>query len=174
MPPTIRSRSSDSLELERQAALVSALFRVALQLQQAMQTDSGVAQEHLSQAVAEVDAMIARVRSQALTTASTPTPAVDRRHPTRPWSSVARRIPTRSPVSPADLSRLLDQSKLLVERLHRVATALAITEDLVADTYEEMARYRPRRAEESLLAAKKARARAEDFRDVLGRLRPQP
>jgi len=174
MPTSIRSRSSDSLDLERQATLVTALFKVALDLQQAMKTDGCVAQAHLSDAVAEVEAMIANVRSQAFATASAPDTDADRRQPRPPWSSVVRRLPTRAPVSPADLTRLLDQSKLLAERMHRVATALTITEDLVADTYEELARCRPRRAEENLLAAKHARARADDFREVLVRLRPQP
>ena len=68
------------------------------------------------------------------------------------------------------LNRLLDEVQVLRERLHRVTVALAITEDLLADTFERLADAPSARATQQRLEAKRARAAASECRMFAARL----
>lgn len=66
--------------------------------------------------------------------------------------------------------RLVDEVQLLHERLHRVTLALAITEELLADTFERMAARPSARSTQQRLQAKRARMSAVQCREFVERL----
>jgi hypothetical protein len=68
------------------------------------------------------------------------------------------------------VGHLLDEVQLLHERLHRVTVALAITEDLLADTFERLANQPSARCTQHRLEAKRARASASECRMFAARL----
>ena len=72
--------------------------------------------------------------------------------------------------SSAAHERLFDEAQILHERLHRVTVALAITEDLLADRFEDMASPAKGRSEQHQLEAKRARAAATECRLFAARL----
>ena len=72
--------------------------------------------------------------------------------------------------SSPDIAHLLDEVQLLHERLHRVTVALAITEELVADTFDRMAEKPSANATEQRLASKRARSAAAECRMFAARL----
>lgn len=72
--------------------------------------------------------------------------------------------------SSPDIAHLLDEVQLLRERLHRVTVALAITEELVADTFERMAERASANTTEQRLASKRARSAAAECRMFAARL----
>ena len=68
------------------------------------------------------------------------------------------------------VQHLLDEVHLLHERLHRVTVALAITEDMLADTFERLASTPTIRSTQERLEAKRARAAASECRMFASRL----
>lgn len=73
-------------------------------------------------------------------------------------------------VAVADLDRLLDQTRLLRDRLHRMTVALGISAELVADSLQRLADKGGAMAEHNLLSAKRARASADECRRFGSRL----
>lgn len=69
-----------------------------------------------------------------------------------------------------DLDRLLDQTRLLRDRLHRMTVALGISTELVADSLQRLADKGGAMAEHNLLSAKRARASADECRKFGSRL----
>jgi len=72
--------------------------------------------------------------------------------------------------TPAQLQRLIDEAQLLHGRLHRVAVALTVTQDFIAETYERLADGGGARESQLRLEAKRARAFAEECRRFAARL----
>ena len=72
---------------------------------------------------------------------------------------------------PREVQRLIDEVWLLHVRLHRVTVALALTEELLAETFEKMADDKSeQRGSEYLLHAKRARVAAEECRAFAARV----
>ena len=68
---------------------------------------------------------------------------------------------------PTGLQHLVEEATELRDRLHRITVALGITEDMIADAFEAMARRQEAAGAESaamLLQARAARATAEECR----------
>jgi hypothetical protein len=68
------------------------------------------------------------------------------------------------PDHPTGLQHLVEEAQELRERLHRVAVALSITEDMVADAYERLATTQTVGSGVMRQRAKDARTTAEDCR----------
>ena len=68
------------------------------------------------------------------------------------------------PGHPTGLQHLTEEAQELRERLHRIAIALSITEDMVADAYERLARTHATGTGVMRQRAKRARTTAEDCR----------
>ena len=73
-------------------------------------------------------------------------------------------MPARARLMTGDLCHLEDEAQLLHARLHRVAVALAITMELIANTYDDIA------DEDAVINAKRARGVAETCRAFVVRL----
>lgn len=67
-------------------------------------------------------------------------------------------------------THLLDEVQVLRERLHRVAVALSITEEMLAVAYGRMAATPSANASQQILEAKRARAAAAECRAFAMRL----
>ncbi|HET6909212.1 MAG TPA: hypothetical protein VFH54_07745 [Mycobacteriales bacterium] len=68
------------------------------------------------------------------------------------------------------LRELLEERQMLRERLHRVIFALALTEDLLAETFERLADTPSARNSVHTLSAKRARSAAAECRAFAERL----
>jgi hypothetical protein len=68
------------------------------------------------------------------------------------------------PDHPTGLQHLAEEAQVLRERLHRIAIALSITEDMVADAYDRLARTNTTGTGVMRQRAKRARTTAEDCR----------
>lgn len=64
----------------------------------------------------------------------------------------------------------MDETQLLADRLQRVTVAMAMTEDILADTLERRARLGGPEASSRRLAAKRCRAAADECRSFSKRL----
>ena len=66
----------------------------------------------------------------------------------------------------AGVQHLVDEATELRDRLHRISVALSITEDMVAEAFERMAREHAAEAESNALRieAQRARATADECR----------
>jgi hypothetical protein len=76
----------------------------------------------------------------------------------------------RSRSAQPDLRRVEDEARLLHERLRRVALALSMTEDVLADTYDRLANRGGPNADLRRLGAKRSRSAADECRAFIRRL----
>jgi hypothetical protein len=65
---------------------------------------------------------------------------------------------------PTGLQHLVEEAQELRDRLHRIAVALSITEDMVADAYDRLARTEATGVPALRQQAKRARTTANDCR----------
>jgi hypothetical protein len=65
---------------------------------------------------------------------------------------------------PAALQHLVEEAQELRDRLHRIAVALSITEEMVADAFEQLARTTTCSSSTLRRQAKRARTAAQDCR----------
>ena len=72
--------------------------------------------------------------------------------------------------SDGETLRLLDHASVLANRLRRVAIALTVTEELVADALDRIGTEQPDRADACRLSALRARAGARECREFALRL----
>ena len=81
-------------------------------------------------------------------------------------------------VQPGEVQHLIDEVSLLHVRLHRIAVALALTEDLLADTFDNLSEDETKGGTVYQLHAQRARVAAEECRlfaarvNVLGPPKP--
>lgn len=68
------------------------------------------------------------------------------------------------------LQHLTDEAELLRQRLHRVAVALTLTEERIADTFDTLAGNGGPSAEQHRLEAKRAKQAAVECRSFVARL----
>lgn len=71
---------------------------------------------------------------------------------------------------PTGLQHLIDEAQLLRQRLHRVAVALTLTEERVAETLEHLAQSDAPDADQHRRAARRARQAAVECRSFVSRL----